>query len=201
VSNRYAQCDILVGVNGTGKTTLLKDILRKVLEKGDRALVVTPDPIEWNNIPEINYRLRHHIKNYTGIRKIVYYSGCMDDIQQYYANGVLVFDDARVYINAQTNSFMEWLQIRRRQAGIDLLCVFHGLTQVPPVFFTFTSNLFLFHTLDNIKRRSVYIDDLIFEEIQDAKKEIQSEVSNGDIYYYKRVIFDKRFKFLNNGKN
>lgn len=201
MSNRYAQCDILVGVNGTGKTTFLKNIIKKVLEKGDRVLVVTPDPIEWNNILEINYRLRHHISNYTGIRKIIYYDGCMDDIQRYYSNGVLVFDDARVYIHAQTNSFMEWLQIRRRQSGIDLLCVFHGLTQVPPVFFTFTSNLFLFHTLDNIKRRSVYIDDLLFEEIQAARERNQKEVNKGNIYCFERIVFDKRFKSLNNGKN
>lgn len=200
MSERMAQCDIFCGINGCGKTTLLKKIVLSMLKNGHRILIITPDPKEWRNVPEIHYKHKHHIATYTGIRRIVYYKGCLEDVRQYYGNGVLVLDDARAYIHAQTDDTMMWLQIRRRQAEIDLFAVFHGLTQVPPVFFTFLSNLFLFYTADNIKRRGVYIDENLYAEIQEAKADVLSEVNKGNEHYYKRIILDKRLlKNKNNG--
>ena len=193
MSERYAQTDIFVGVNGTGKTTLVKQLISEAQKKGRRVLIVTPDPVEWREVPQINYRLRHHIADYTGLRRIVYYKGCMEDIQKFYRNGVLVFDDCRTYIHAQSDDFMYWLQIRRRQAGIDFFSVFHGMTQVPPVFFTFATNLFLFYTKDNIKRRGEYIDDDDFEKIQQARTKIKSEMRKGNRYYFEHIALDERF--------
>ncbi len=194
MSERQAQSDIFVGINGTGKTTLLRNVLSKVQEIGERILIVTPDPVEWREVPPIHHRLTHHIATYTGIRRIVYFPGCMELIQKHFRNGSLVFDDARVYIHAQSTDFMTWIQIRRRQSGIDLFSVFHGLTQVPPVYFTFSSNLFLFYTKDNIKRRNEYIDEDDFLNIQEARKRIQTEIRKGNKHYFERIILDERFK-------
>lgn len=167
-----------------------------MLAAGNRVLIVTPDPREWLSVPEVHPTLTHHIATYTGIRRIVYYKGCMDAIQKYYSNGVLVFDDARVYIHAQSDDFMTWLQIRRRQCGIDLISVFHGLTQVPPIFFTFASNLYLWYCKDNIKRRAEYIDEADFKAIQEARTRIADKVINdGNNYYFERIPLDQR---LNN---
>lgn len=191
-TERIANCDIICGVNGTGKTTLLKRLLIRYYEAGNRILIVTPHPNEWSNVPDVHPTLRHHIATYTGWRRILYYDGCVDDIRQYYSNGVLVFDDARAYIHAQTNDFMTWLQISRRQKSIDFISVFHGLTQVPPQYFTFASNLFLFYTKDNIKRRGVYVDEIDFVRIQEAKRRIAQKVADGDKYYFELINLDAR---------
>lgn len=187
--NRYAISSILCGINGTGKTTLLKRILTEMAAAGNRILIVTPDPIEWQEAFPIS--AWSELRTFTGMRRIVYAPGVMEHIQKLYSNGVLVFDDCRVYIRAQSNDFMQWLQIRRRQAGIDLFSVFHGLTQVPPVYFTFASNLILFYTKDNIKRRGDYVDESDFEEIQAAKKRIEKKVAS-EPYYYEIIKLDKR---------
>lgn len=187
--NRYAISSILCGINGTGKTTLLKRILTEMAAAGNRILIVTPDPIEWQEAFPIS--AWSELRTFTGMRRIVYAPGVMEHIQKLYSNGVLVFDDCRVYIRAQSNDFMQWLQIRRRQAGIDLFSVFHGLTQVPPVYFTFASNLILFYTKDNIKRRGDYVDESDFEEIQAAKKRIEGKVATAP-YYYEIIKLDKR---------
>lgn len=190
MDNRYAISTILCGINGTGKTTMLKKILEKMRSFGNRILIVTPDPIEWQEAQPINKWAE--LKYFDGMRRIIYSPETMKRIQQYYSNGVLVFDDCRVYIHAQSNDFMQWLQIRRRQAGIDLFSVFHGLTQVPPVYFTFATNLFLFYTKDNIKRRGEYVDEADFEAIQSAKLRIAQKVENGNPYAYEIVKLDKR---------
>lgn len=188
---RYPVCSVLVGINGTGKTTFIKKILENTVTEKNRALIVTPDPAEWRAVQEVSGTA---ITRFKGIRKIIYHQSCMAEIQRYYTNGILVFDDARVYIHAQSDDFMQWLQIRRRQVGVDLFCNFHGLTQVPPVFFTFATNIILFYTKDNIKRRAEYVDEQDFNEIQQAKARIAQRVSAGDKYAYEIITLDKRFE-------
>lgn len=188
---RYPVCSILVGINGTGKTTFIKRMLERTVTESNRALIVTPDPAEWRAVTEVSGTA---ITRFKGVRKIIYHRGCMSEIQQYYTNGSLVFDDARVYIHAQSDDFMQWLQIRRRQVGVDLFCNFHGLTQVPPVFFTFATNIILFYTKDNIKRRAEYVDEQDFAEIQAAKARIAKRVADGDKYAYEIITLDKRFE-------
>jgi hypothetical protein len=195
--DRQAQTDIFVGINGTGKTSLLKKIISDMNNHGHRILIVTPDAIEWRDIPSISYRLKHHIRTYKGIRRIVYYDDCLADVQKYFTNGVLVLDDARDYIKAQTDDVMRWLKLRRRQAGIDLFAVFHGLSQVPPEFFTFTSHLWLFYTTDNLKRRSDCLEEHLYTEIQQCKQDILKEVEQGNPYAKKLITFDKRFELKN----
>ena len=187
---RYPISSILVGINGTGKTTFLKQILLKTVNGNNRALIVTPDPTEWKGVPEVR---GNEISTFSGIRKIIYYKGCMEEVQRNYSNGMFIMDDARTYIHAQSDDFMTWLQIRRRQVGIDIFAMFHGLTQVPPVFFTFATNLILFYTKDNIKRRADYVDDEDFEEIQAAKSRISERVHKGEKYAYEIIKLDKRF--------
>lgn len=187
---RYPVCSILVGINGTGKTTFIQRLLQNTVTENNRALIVTPDPSEWRSVTEISGT---EISRFHGIRKIIYHTSCMDDIQRYYSNGILVFDDCRVYIHAQSDDFMQWLQIRRRQVGVDLFCNFHGLTQVPPVFFTFATNIVLFYTKDNIKRRAEYVDEQDFNDIQDAKSRIAKKVAAGNPYAYEIITLDKRF--------
>lgn len=187
---RYPQCNILVGVNGTGKTSFVKNILEHTVNEKNRAIIITPDPAEWRQVEEVAGR---DIATFKGIRKIIYRPDAMDEIQRYYSNGMLILDDARVYIHAQSDDWMQWIQIRRRQVGVDLFCCFHGLTQVPPVFFTFATNIVLFYTKDNIKRRAEYVDEADFQAIQEAKARIAKKVEAGDPYYYEIITLDKRF--------
>lgn len=188
---RYPICSILVGINGTGKTSFIKNMLQQTVTRNNRALIVTPDPTEWRQVEEVSGR---DIATFTGIKKIIYRAGCTEEIQRYYSNGMLIFDDARVYIHAQSDDFMQWLQIRRRQVGVDFFCNFHGLTQVPPIFFTFATKLVLFYTKDNIKRRAEYVDEADFAAIQAAKERIAKKVTAGNPYAYEIITLDKRFE-------
>jgi hypothetical protein len=187
-----AKCDVIVGAVGTGKTTFLREnVVMPMVKAGHRALIVTPDAKEWSDIDFLtNYE---DIATFTGIKRMIYKYGRLEKIRDFYNNGILVFDDARLYINAQSDDFMRWLQIRRRHQGIDLFSVFHSLAQIPPIYFTFISNIVLFHSLGNIKKRTNEIDDYILAEIAKAKAEILNEVNKGNPYSKRRISFDKRF--------
>lgn len=192
MSNRIPTCDILVGVNGAGKTTFLREhIVNPLTEKGHRILIVTnADNQDWKNVDFLKDFAE--METFTGIKKMIYKKGRLEKIQQHYSNGALILDDCRLYIQLQTTDFMNWLQVLRRHVGIDLFCVFHGLTQVPPVFFTFSSSLILFHTLDNIKRRGYYIEEYLFNEIQEKKVKVLNEVNKGNKYSFEIIKLDKR---------
>ena len=48
--NRQSLFFIIVGTNGTGKTTLLNKLIN---EKGGKSLVIDPDGLEWQQVQEI----------------------------------------------------------------------------------------------------------------------------------------------------
>ena len=48
--NRQSLFFIIVGTNGTGKTTLLNKLIN---EKGGKSLVIDPDGLEWQHVEEI----------------------------------------------------------------------------------------------------------------------------------------------------
>lgn len=142
---------VLLGTNGTGKTTTLKNILRA---SGKKCLVITPDDREWLEYPETP--LRRGVASdfqYQGIRRHIWRPKHTLGMLQYFRNGIIVFDDCRFYLRATTDQEIHGLIIRRRQRAIDIFAVGHGFTEVPPVFFTFATDFILFQTRDNISRR------------------------------------------------
>lgn len=147
---RAAKLTIILGTNGTGKTTLLSNILT---QSSQRALIVTPDAAEWLHYPENDLATPDRY-NFSGIERHIFspYGGSLERIA-YFSRGILVFDDCRSYLKAATDERIHDILIRRRQRMIDVFAVGHGFNEVPPVFFTFCSDMFLFRTTDNIARR------------------------------------------------
>lgn len=148
-NERAARLTILLGFNGTGKTTLLKQILRG---SGQKTLVITPDDIEWTEYPSTEL-LRPSDFVYSGIRRHIYSDENTLDALSQFRKGIIVFDDCRSYLKDSTDARVRDLLIRRRQREVDVFAVGHGFTQVPPVFYTFATSYILFKTVDNIDRR------------------------------------------------
>lgn len=148
-NERATKLTILLGFNGTGKTTLLREVL---LHSQQRALVVTPDDVEWTDFPENPLQTRKDYA-FTGIQRHIFNPEYSLDAIAHFRKGILVFDDCRSYFQDRTDPKVRELLIRRRQREVDIFAVGHGFTQVPPVFFTFASDYILFKTVDNIDRR------------------------------------------------
>lgn len=174
---RAAQLTILLGFNGTGKTTLLRHILQN---SGQRALVVTPDDAEWTDYPLTDLAKPSDFV-FSGIRRHIFDTERTLAALDKFKKGILVFDDCRAYFADHTDARVRALLIRRRQREVDVFAVGHGFTQVPPVFFTFATNYILFKTVDNIDRRKNCIQD--FERVRKAQEVVNAKAVKKPHFY------------------
>jgi ABC-type Mn2+/Zn2+ transport system ATPase subunit len=168
---RPAKCTVIIGGNGTGKTTLLHEIIKI---QGEKTLVVTPDDVEWRDYDEVDLTTASDFL-FDGIRRHIFNpdkkKGTLD-VLHYFKKGVIVFDDCKAYLKAATDDRVRQLLIRRRQRMVDVFIVAHGFNEVPPVFFTFATDIILFRTSDNIVRRKDCLKDF------DRMVKLQNEVNN-----------------------
>jgi ABC-type taurine transport system ATPase subunit len=160
MDERTAKLTIILGFNGTGKTTLLENLL---LANERRSLIITPDDSEevWLKYPENDLKTKDDFL-FTGIQRHIFNPkkefGTLANLK-YFKKGIIIFDDCRGYLKAATAEEIRQLLIRRRQRMVDVFAVGHGFTEVPPVFFTFASDFILFRTVDNIRKRKDCLKD------------------------------------------
>lgn len=173
---------IVLGTNGTGKTTFVKKLVVSELKKKDsHILIVVPDDMEWNTVEFVHPKFPERIERYVGARKIIYFDGLLDIIRDRFRNGLLVFDDCRAYFKSSLDSDLHSLLIRRRQQMIDIVAVGHGFTEVPPKMFTFSTHIVLFNTLDNIAQRKQVVRN--FTELEEAQTRVNERAIKDPHYF------------------
>lgn len=179
---------MVLGTNGTGKSTLMREILDKCNEK--KALIVTNHIEEWRDIPEVDLSKREHF-TFRGIRKTRCFPPTKTDIGtlaklKYFRKGIIVFDDCRLYMkDAKTDGLIEDLLISYRQLEDDIFVVAHGFTKVRPVFYTYVSNFILFRTLDSVAYRKMELGEN-FDLVVNTQKEVNQK-SEKNPHFYKRI--------------
>ena len=149
---------VVAGTNGTGKSTFAMNMVKK-LETVKPVLFVLPDDEEklfWDidEIDEDNVaRELIHFKK--GFKKL-YADDCkiFDVIRQCFKNGVIVIDDARVYLTSRDEPLRK-LYMRRRQINCDIIFICHGLSEVPPSCSSFITDVVLFETIDEVDRWTI----------------------------------------------
>lgn len=183
---RKTQLNLVVGINGTGKTTFLR---QNVVERRPKVLVITPDECEWRQLPVVEQP--RDIFYLNGAARMIYRDeNTIQTAIRYYSGGALILDDAMAYLGFQTPDTMRYLYIRRRQRGVDVYLVAHGLRQVPPQAFTFGSYLVLFATTENFTSRRKELDPEIYNRIIEAQSQMNTEARRGNPYGYKIIKLD-----------
>lgn len=169
---------LIMGTNGTGKTTLIKELVLAELKKKDgRVLILTPDYSEFTEIPEVHPKFTERIQRYTGVRKIIVTksnaASTLQTVYDYYKRGLLVFDDCRAYFKAATLDILETIMIRRRMMMIDVIAVGHGANKIPPAFFAYATYFVFFKTIVPIRCRKEELEDIErWEAIQERVNSI-----------------------------
>jgi|TARA_R110002020_G_scaffold301894_5_gene517330 hypothetical protein len=169
---------ILCGTNGTGKTTLL----RQLVNTDKKLLVIDPDGMEWNDLTEIDITRVGEVQDGKKARVI---SPSADDLEylKEFEDGNLVLDDCRYYVKSRIEESIRQTLVRRRQKGIDVYAVGHSLTEIPPTFWVFATHIILFKTKDNVSRLRQNIPN--YKEM--TEKHIP-EINAHPSHHYYRVI-------------
>jgi Cdc6-like AAA superfamily ATPase len=184
VSDKTPEQTIILGTNGTGKTTYLEKMVISELTQIDRRiLVIVPDALEWNTLEYID---SSSIYSYVGVRKIIYFSGLIEILRLRFKNGLLIFEDCRAYFPLRINDQLQGLIIRRRQNNVDIVAVGHGFSEIPKKFFTFSTNTVLFKTIDNIVKRKNVIGN--YEELKAAQIRVNAQTITNPHYFEKISI-------------
>ncbi len=206
MKQRETKQTIILGYNGTGKSTLTRSIITSYLKKpGRKALIITPDAAEWTDMPETTLEKPSDFQ-FEGARRYIWTfikkedEAAMQNLRNWYFDGILAFDDCRSYLGAATDEWMKYLYIRRRQKMIDLMMITHGFTDVPPQAFTNCSDLFLFRTVDNMIRRRNELRNL--DEMMQHQTRVNARATDtqkawtktrkieDNRHYYERIKFN-----------
>lgn len=191
-ARRKTFLDLIVGINGTGKSTFIR---QKILTPGRKVLVVTPDEAEWRTLPTVS--TAQEIYNLQQPARLV-----ADGTEQQlltvtrsFFGGALVLDDAMAYLTfGATSPLMRYIYIRRRQFGVDIFVVAHGLRQIPVQAFTFASHLILFATTENFAPRKRELHPDIYNAVVSAQEQVNRQCSGGNAYAYKIITLDPQLR-------
>ena len=186
---RTAKCTLVLGFNGTGKTTFLRNMLERLCRSAGgrlKVLIVTPDDTEWREYQENDlYAAEQYV--YNGIMRHIWQPQRGTD-KQYslgriskFTNGIIVFDDCKVYFGDNLPQEIINLFVRRRQRALDVFFVGHGFTTIPPKAFTYYSDAVLFRTVDNIDRRKNCINN--FEYFKRMQTEVNRHALKNPHYH------------------
>ena len=76
---------------------------------------------------------------------------------------------------------MEQFLLALRQKDVDFACCGHGFTTIPPVFYTFATEFFIFATTDNPKKRK---DDVMnYDQVEKTVARVNKLAETKKHYY------------------
>lgn len=183
---RQAKLILVIGANGTGKSTLITQLVNAELKAKRKALIITPHFTEWNTFNNVPVMDCTDIYNMKGIERI-HFTGEMelfDKIIKEFFNGMLVMDDCRAYIKPNLNQSIKALLISRRQIMTDIVMAFHNVVDVPPQVFYYAPEIILKKTSASFQQRK----NLIFPEYYEKLEKAQERVNKHSNKYYYEII-------------
>ena len=166
---------LVVGGRGTGKTTLIKKIIRAYLRNSLKVLVIdTFDNPVWSEYRLINLKQLSRLRNEArGVFRVfdTEANNVIEVIHNRVFNGLLIFEDASKYVGSRLNPFLKALVVDSKQKNLDMIFVFHAWGGiVPPDLIRFADTATLFKTNERIKTLAKIPNPVIIEAHEQVMK-------------------------------
>lgn len=165
MNERYSKRILIAGAQGCGKTHTSLEFAAITLQNNKRVLILCPDNDETliQRFPEVKI---HQLTTFTKIGFLVadfkdkfFYEKIANE-KTGFRNGLFIIDDGKSFtINSRNEDFVDMIR-RARQRNLDVIFSCHGMTDVPPSFWTFFTDMILFYTSDNLKKSSYSIPNM-----------------------------------------
>lgn len=185
---RLAIVTTIIGGRGSGKTTLVKDMIAHYPKKRRKLILDTLDSPHYRHINQIRPELIPAWKPINGEYKPkrIFQGSPRDNIQavqQSYKNGLLVFEDCRKYIGSKPGEEVEQFVIDSKQRGVDLIFIYHSFAAVPKLLWDYIDLLTVMKTKKGIPRE--YKNRVAdYEQIAEVSERVQNAK---DPHYYKTI--------------
>lgn len=157
---RQPEFILIIGAPETGKTTFSYKIITQLKRKTLFVLVRNS-----KGLPLIRKEQINQLPNRKGLYYIEYDSTDNDFwpyIEKHFVNGSIVLDDASYFLADMRAFEFKRMVMRNRHSNNDVVWLSHGLSEVPPNFFTYVSKVILFNTTDSFERSKQKIPDFEF---------------------------------------
>lgn len=190
--NRPALFIAYIGGPGTGKTYNQVMVLRKLVRKGDRAIIIDPsrsNPV-YENYPQTDDLTRIR-KNFKGFVVSGYVkpnkegTGTFQQLWRLIESGHLtdfnlVLDDTNLFARTRVEEDLENIITLGRNKAVDIWTTGHSLKSVPVFFLTYINTYRFFPVRNFAPERAKYLDD--YEGLLKVMKRV---TQNGQKYYDK----------------
>jgi len=153
---------IIVGTTGTGKTTFVKERLKKVKLNALYLYDVNREYTEFKNEPLPKFD--NFLLKATSLK-----------------NAVMVFEEATIFFGNKSSSHeMTELLVRKRHTNNTIFLVFHSLRAIPRNIMELVNGVFLFYTVDS---SSLVDQKFKNDKLNDVFEEVQKEYGENKYYY------------------
>lgn len=181
--SRLCELIIIWGRNGTGKSTLAKQLMDGL--PGRKLLVTkTGAPKIWHQVPVINAVNPEHYCFQQETRQII--ARFRDDqpkpgkndtfihVFDYYRDGILMLDDCMQYLEANTSNVpgLKDILIEYRHRMLDVFLIVHGPQQVPKKVWDHASGVIVMSTARLIDPSRVRVDNV--QDILAAQRRVNA---------------------------
>ena len=158
-----SNCHIIVGATGTGKTTYIKNMIKRVNKNALFIYDVNKEYASYFPYPFVDFET--FIESASRVHK-----------------GVIVIEEATIFLsNRSSSDYLKSILVRKRHTGTFVILVFHSMRSVPRYIYELANYITIFKTNDS--------SDMTAKELKDERLEvIMNEVKASKTKYFSKTL-------------